>query len=295
MTLQTATSVVSADQCSHRWLATKTVAMMKGPPTRYTAELADRILHELSEGRLQRDICRDGGMPGPSTVRDWVSRDREGFAARYHRACEIGRAVTGRAAPYTAELAKRILRELSGGRSLGDVCRDGGMPTRGTVRQWVIRDHEGFAARYNRAREIGQAPTGRRVALYTAETAERILSELSVGRSLHEVCRDYGMPAPSTVRKWEIEDRHGFAARYSAARQFGYDIRFDEIIDIADDTRGDWTWRIKADGSRERIPNRENIRRTRLRLKVRCWLLSKTLPKIHGDRRSVRMKTRCRR
>jgi terminase small subunit-like protein len=67
-------------------------------------------------------------------VREWVTRDREGFAARYRRAREAGRAKAGRPTPYTAATAERILRELSGGRSLGDVCRDDGMPGRGTVR-----------------------------------------------------------------------------------------------------------------------------------------------------------------
>jgi transposase-like protein len=249
--------------------------MIRGRPTHYTAELAERILRELSGGRSLGDVCRDGGMPAPSTVREWVTRDRAGFASRYHRAREAGRAKAGRPTPYTAETAERILRELSGGRSLGEVCRDDGMPGRGTVRQWVIRDRDGFAARYSRARKVGQAPTGY-VTRYTAETAERILSELSDGRSLRDACRDDGMPAPSTVRKWEIEDREGFAARYSEAREFGYDIMGDEIIDIADNARGD----------------REDIERARLRVKVRCWLMSKALPKIRGDRRAVKAKRR---
>ena len=48
----------------------------------------------------------------------------------------------------------------------------------------------------------------------------------------------------------------------------------DEIIDIADNARGD----------------REDIERARLGVKARCWLMSKALPKIHGDRRAVKAK-----
>jgi transposase-like protein len=343
MTFRNAKSIVNEGQCSGRRPATDAVSRMRGGPTRYTAELAERILHELSggrslrdicrdhglpdsstvwhwvtrdregfaaryhrareaghamicyatlytaevaerilqelsDGRSLRDICRDRGMPSPSAVQDWVSSDREGFAARYNRAREVGHTVTGRPTPYTAELAERILHELSGGRSLSDVCRDHGMPNIGTVRFWVIRDRDGFAARYHRAREVGHAPTGRPT-LYTAETSERILHALWDGRTLSDVCHDHGMPAPSTVRKWEIEDREGFAARYSEARELGYHIMSGEILDIADNARGD----------------REDIRRARLRVKARCWLLSKALPKIYGDRRAVKPKTRCRR
>ena len=37
-----------------------------------------------------REVCRQDGMPPESTVREWVAADREGFAAQYARAREIG-------------------------------------------------------------------------------------------------------------------------------------------------------------------------------------------------------------
>jgi hypothetical protein len=92
-------------------------------------------------------------MPPPSTVRQWVSDDREGFATRYWQARTI--ATAGRPTLYTAELADRILDQLSDGRPLAHVCRDPGMPSHATVRQWEKDNREGFAARYRRAREIG--------------------------------------------------------------------------------------------------------------------------------------------
>jgi hypothetical protein len=60
-----------------------------GRPTLYTPELAERILHELADGRTVRDICRADGMPTGATVRLWVVQDRDGFAARYRRAREF--------------------------------------------------------------------------------------------------------------------------------------------------------------------------------------------------------------
>jgi hypothetical protein len=128
---------------------------MSSGHTVYTAEIADTVLSELSAGRTLRDICRDPGMPSERTVRLWVMDDREGFAARYGRARKISSARTGRTSIYSAELADRILEELMEGRLLIDICDDPGMPAARTVRDWARVDREGFAARYDRARELG--------------------------------------------------------------------------------------------------------------------------------------------
>jgi hypothetical protein len=63
----------------------------------------------------------------------------------------------------------------------------------------------------------------------------------------------------------------------------------DEILDIPD-ARGDWTRRPNEGRNREAARDREDIRRARLQVKARCWLLSETLPKIHGDRRAEKAK-----
>jgi hypothetical protein len=84
-----------------------------------------------------------------------MGENRAGFAARYRRAKETGRAGTGRPTLYTSELADLILDELAGGRTLADVCGDPGMPAAATVRLWVIENREDFAADYTLAREFG--------------------------------------------------------------------------------------------------------------------------------------------
>ena len=58
---------------------------------------------------------------------------------------------------YTPEIAEVILERLADGESLRGICRDEGMPSEGAVRWWAIVDHDGFAARYAHAREIGAA------------------------------------------------------------------------------------------------------------------------------------------
>jgi hypothetical protein len=61
----------------------------------YTAEIADHILRELRAGRSLRDICLEDAMPHRDTVTDWIRQDREGFAARYREAREVGCQVIG--------------------------------------------------------------------------------------------------------------------------------------------------------------------------------------------------------
>jgi hypothetical protein len=124
-------------------------------PTLYTTDIAERILNELAGGRTLIEVCDDDGMPGPGTVRQWATDNRDGFRARYQQARNIGHAKIGRTTLYTPELAERILAELREGRALRDVCRDDGMPTSGTVLHWEASDRDGFRARYRQARDIG--------------------------------------------------------------------------------------------------------------------------------------------
>jgi hypothetical protein len=254
---------------------------MRGRRPVHTAELAQRILGQLSGGRSLRAVCRDHGMPSLNTVLKWVSDDREGFAARYRQAQKIGNAGRGRPSLCTAQIADRILEELSNGRRIGEICGDPGMPSAAAVRQWAIEDRAGFAARYRRTKEASGGGTGRPT-LYAPELADLILDELAGGRTLADVCRDPGMPAAGTVRLWVIEDREGFAARYTMARQFGDEIMADQIIDIVDNRRHDWILHRKPNGETEMILDPHRIRRARLRFMARRWLLSKALQRKHG-------------
>lgn len=56
----------------------------------YTDEMAELILAELRDGRSLNDVCSDDDKPPRSTVRQWVKDDRNGFAAKYAQAREIG-------------------------------------------------------------------------------------------------------------------------------------------------------------------------------------------------------------
>jgi hypothetical protein len=255
--------------------------------TIHTAEIAERILTGLKNGRSLRAVCKDEGMPAQSTARRWILEDREGFAARYKEAREIGNpGMRSYTSVYTAEIAEHILGELRRGRGLSIVCAEPGMPAIRTVTGWVKNDRDGFAARYAQARAIGNALMAR-YTLYTPEIVEYLLGELCCGRTLTDICSDPDMPSIRTVQQWAMQDREGFKARYEEARQLGCEVMSYQIIDIADDTNNDWITRQRKDGSTERVGNPVGVKRATLRCNVRQWRLAKMLPRTFGDRPAV--------
>lgn len=87
------------------------------------------------------------------------------------------------------------------------------------------------------------------------------------------------MPDPSTVLKWTKTDPHGFGQQYAQARELGYQLLHDELLEIADDGTNDFVETEKGPAF-----NREHVQRSNLRVDTRKWLLSKMLPKIYGNR-----------
>jgi Bacteriophage Sf6, terminase small subunit-like len=75
------------------------------------------------------------------------------------------------------------------------------------------------------------------------------------------------MPGVQTVLDLARRDSE-FAGHYARARELGYMVMADEILDIADEST--------KDGHHQR-----------LRVDTRKWMLSKVLPKIYGDRLHV--------
>src|ERR1700690_936274 len=62
----------------------------KGRESKYTKAIADEICKRLAGGESLRHICKDEHMPNEEDVRMWVIEDREGIAAQYTRARDIG-------------------------------------------------------------------------------------------------------------------------------------------------------------------------------------------------------------
>ncbi len=119
-----------------------------------------------------------------------------------------------------------------------------------------------------------------RLTRHTPELAEHICRRLAAGETLRAICRDDEMPSAPTVRLWVLEDREGFADQYARAREVGYHMMAEEVIELSDDSSRDT---IEGKDGDERA-NSEWIARSRLRFDARRWLLSKALPKIYGDK-----------
>ena len=116
---------------------------------------------------------------------------------------------------------------------------------------------------------------------------DQICDQLSGGKTLREICRQPGMPAESTVRKWTIANEQGCYAQYARAREALAEHWADEILEIADDATNDWMGRQRRDGVTEIVLNRDHVERSKQRIDARKWLLSKALPKVYGDKQSV--------
>lgn len=118
-----------------------------------------------------------------------------------------------------------------------------------------------------------------RPTVYDRATADEICERLASGETLRQVCRSDGMPAESVVRRWNADDRDGFAARYKCAREEGLLAMADEMLEIADDSSRDY---VATENGLVLDP--ENVQRSKLRVHARQWLMGRLLPRVFGDR-----------
>jgi hypothetical protein len=121
---------------------------------RYSPEIVEAFLAELMAGRNLVDVCTDPDMPSATTINTWVATDRDGFAARYRAAREVGRLRKAQVA-YSPEVIERLADGLMDGWTLRDVCAEPDMPSTSAVHTWLKADRDGFRAIYKEAREIG--------------------------------------------------------------------------------------------------------------------------------------------
>ena len=114
---------------------------------------------------------------------------------------------------------------------------------------------------------------------YSAELADEVCALVAEGKSLRQVTELTGMPSRRAVQYW-LTRYPDFKEKYECAMMLLGEFWAHEIIEIADDTAGDYV--ITEDG--RRVVDHENINRARLKVDARKWLLSKILPNRYGDR-----------
>lgn len=104
---------------------------------------------------------------------------------------------------------------------------------------------------------------------FTVELAHEICARIAEGESLRAVCRDIDIPI-GTVTGWFIDDKEGVFEHYARARKIQAERMFEELTDIADDSRNDW---MEKHGYT--MPDQEAIQRSKLRVDTRRWILAR--------------------
>ena len=122
---------------------------------------------------------------------------------------------------------------------------------------------------------------------YTLDLAESICERLSSGESLTSICAAEGMPKRTTVVGWQGQ-HDGFSTLYARARVAYADAIFDEAMEIADSSSGDWTTKMVR-GEEAKVVDHENIQRSRLRVDTRLRVAAKINPAKYGEKLDVNM------
>ena len=119
---------------------------------------------------------------------------------------------------------------------------------------------------------------------YSPELLLKICSRIAEGESVRTIVKDEQMPSSSTIFRWLLdEDKKDFWEQYEKARNIQAELMFEELLEIADDGTNDWM-KENRDGSTYYVINGEAMGRSRLRVDVRKWYLSKVLPKKFSDK-----------
>lgn len=137
------------------------------------------------------------------------------------------------------------------------------------------------------------APGRGRPSLYTPELAEFILGEMSIGRTLTDICSEasavledgssVALPAYRTVKRWALLNEE-FRPLYARAREEQAHAFFEQTIDIADDGRRDYKMLEDKDGNEYVGLDHDHIQRSKLRVDTRKWAAAKLCPRLYGDR-----------
>lgn len=117
---------------------------------------------------------------------------------------------------------------------------------------------------------------------FTQEIADVICEGIADGRSLRSICDDEGMPSKAAVCRW-LGKNDAFRDQYAHAREMQADTYFEDVIDIADDSRNDWMKQFGDEDIGWRL-NGDHVRRAQLRIDARKWMAGKLRPKKYGDK-----------
>lgn len=116
---------------------------------------------------------------------------------------------------------------------------------------------------------------------YTDDIAAQICERLANGEPLAKMCKDEGMPNPSTVYRWLIA-HESFREMYARAREDQADTLADEIVQIADTPLLGVKTRTTDDGVE--TTEGDMIEHRRLQVEARKWIAAKLKPRKYSER-----------
>lgn len=103
---------------------------------------------------------------------------------------------------------------------------------------------------------------------HSEATREDILYRMCNGHLLTDICRDNGMPLPSQVRQYAVDDAE-FGSRFHRAVEIQAHMLFEEAVSTARGT------------------SKEDVNRNRLKVDTLLKAAGKLLPKVYGDKADV--------
>jgi hypothetical protein len=111
---------------------------------------------------------------------------------------------------------------------------------------------------------MGEYMSGR-PSLLTPELIDSICDELTIGKSMRQICEEEGFPDRRTVLRWLAENQD-FASRCARAREMQADLMDDKILEAAESC------------------DEENYQSTKVKISAYQWRASKLAPKKYGER-----------
>lgn len=106
-----------------------------------------------------------------------------------------------------------------------------------------------------------------------------IIENIEGGLGVRKAVRQAGRIAVQTFYDW-IDSDSKLKERYARATEIRHDHLFEEILEISDDGRRDYT----VDDEGRKVVDYEHIQRARLRVDSRKWMLAKMNHRKYGDK-----------
>ena len=116
---------------------------------------------------------------------------------------------------------------------------------------------------------------------YSPARGQWLCSQIAKGRPVGVPFRGKHSPNMATIQRW-LEEEPDFRTRYAAACELLADRLVAEMAAIADD--GSMDFKPGGKDGQERVLDRENLARAKLRIETRRWRAAQLAPHKYGGK-----------